>query len=136
MVTYHMKRQSGILPSHLIVRILALYMMSILSYLLFDGLFSAFIFYGASGLPTWIVIVLILFLRAGFAELVSDKIMEIRGQLLLNNLISVAIALPMGIGLYWFVRQIFISNSRELEIYLPHSYFFLTYSFFVIFFLL
>jgi hypothetical protein len=64
--------------------------MSILSYL-FDGLFSAFIFYGASGLPTWVAIVLIVVLRAGYAELVSDKIMGIRHQLSLNNLVIVSL---------------------------------------------
>lgn len=91
-----MKRQSSILPSNLKVRILVSYMMSILSYLVFDGLFSAFIFYGDSGLPTWIVIVLIIFLRAGYAELVSDKIMGIRRQLSLNNLViaSLVYGLP------------------------------------------
>jgi hypothetical protein len=92
-----MKRQSGILPSHLKVRILVLYMMSILSYL-FDGLFSAFIFYGASGLPTWIVLVCIILFRTGYAELVSDKIMGIRHQLSLNNLVIAS----LGYGLPFF----------------------------------
>ena len=71
-------------------------MMSMLSYFLFDGLFSAFLFYGTSGLSTWILIVLIIFLRAGYAELVSDNIMGIKHQLSLINLIiaSLVYGLP------------------------------------------
>ncbi len=84
------------LPSYLILRILASFMMSMLSYFLFEGLFSAFLFYRASGLPTWIVIVLIIFFRAGYAELVSDKIRGIRQKLSLINLViaSLVYGLP------------------------------------------
>ena len=84
------------LPSYLILRILASFMMSMLSYLVFEGLFSAWLFYGDVRLPTWIVIVFIIFLRAGYAELVSDNIMGIRHQLSLINLViaSLVYGLP------------------------------------------
>ncbi len=67
-----------------------------LSYLVFEGLFSAWLFYGDIRLPTWIVIVFIIFLRAGYAKLVSDKIMGIRQQLSLINLViaSLVYGLP------------------------------------------
>ncbi len=91
-----MKKQSGLLPSYLILRVLTSFMMSMLSYLVFEGLFSAWLFYGDIRLPTWIVIVFIIFLRAGYAELVSDKIMGIRQQLSLINLViaSLVYGLP------------------------------------------
>jgi len=91
-----MKKHSSMLPSHLILRILASFMMSMLSYLVFEGLFSAWLFYGDIRLPTWIVIVLIILLRAGYAELVSDKIMGIMHQLSLINLViaSLVYGLP------------------------------------------
>jgi hypothetical protein len=84
------------LPSYLILRILASFMMSMLSYLVFEGLFSAWLFYGDVRLPTWIVIVFIIFLRAGYAKLVSDKIMGIRQKLSLTNLViaSLVYGLP------------------------------------------
>jgi hypothetical protein len=70
--------------------------MSILSYFLFDGMFPAFLLYGSSGLSTWIFIVLIIFVRAGYAELVSDYIIGIKHQLSLLNLViaSLVYGLP------------------------------------------
>ena len=91
-----MKKRSGMLPSYLILRIFASFMMSMLSYLVFEGLFSALLFYGDVRLPTWVVIVFIIFVRAGYANLVSDKIMGIRQKLSLTNLViaSLVYGLP------------------------------------------
>lgn len=57
-------------------------------------------------------------------------------ELFLNNFIAYLIALPVGIGLYVFTLQLTNLKFSGLEIYLPFSYFSVTFFFFILFSLL
>ena len=62
----------------LIVRLLVSFLLSVVSFLVFEVLVLAFILYGGSDLEDWMVVSLVVFFRSGFAVMVSDLVMGVR----------------------------------------------------------
>jgi hypothetical protein len=72
----------------LIGRLLASFLLSVVSFLVFEALFSGFIFYGGSWFEDWMVVLLVVFFRSGFAVMVSDLVMGVRSGRLWVGLLS------------------------------------------------
>ena len=71
----------------LIGRLLASFLLSVVSFFVFEVLFSAFILYGGSDLEDWMVVLLVVFFRSGFAVMVSDLVMGVRSGRLWADLL-------------------------------------------------
>ena len=69
-------------------RLLVSYLLSVVSFLVFEVLFSSFILYGGSWFEDWMVVSLVVFLRSGFAVMVSDLVMGVRSGRLWVGLLS------------------------------------------------
>ncbi len=69
-------------------RLLVSYLLSVVSFLVFEVLFSSFILYGGSGIEDWMVVLLVVFFRSGFAVMVSYMVMGVRSGRLWVGLLS------------------------------------------------
>jgi hypothetical protein len=62
----------------LIGRLLASFLLSVVSFLVFEVISFAFILYGGSRIEDWMVVLLVVFFRSGLAVMVSDLVMGVR----------------------------------------------------------
>ena len=70
-------------------RLLVSYLLSVVSFLVFEVLVLAFLLYGGSDLEDWMVVSLVVFFRSGFAVMVSDLVMGVRsGRLWVDLLLG------------------------------------------------
>jgi len=70
-------------------RLLVSYLLSVVSFLVFEVFFSAFLLYGGSWFEDWMVVLLVVFFRSGFAVMVSDLVMGVRsGRLWMGLLVG------------------------------------------------
>ena len=73
----------------LIVRLLVSFLLSVVSFLVFEVLFSGFTLYGGSWFEDWMVVLLVVFFRSGFALMMSDLVMGVRsGRLWMGLLVG------------------------------------------------
>ncbi len=72
----------------LIGRLLVSFLLSVVSFVVFEVLSFAFILYGGSGIEDWMVVLLVVFFRTGFAVMLSYLVMGVRSGRLWVGLLS------------------------------------------------
>jgi hypothetical protein len=95
----------------LIGRLLVSFLLSVVSFFVFEALFSAFILYGGSRFEDWMVVLLVFFFRSGFAVMVSDLVMGVQsGRLWMGLLVGCLLyGIPSMILMDWLGLSGFIT---------------------------